>query len=245
MRGAPPPAIPFPLSIAAPKSVLRKKNPGTLHERRPPGTYRKMLASLPKLKPLTRSPPSRIGPAPTVRFDTPAEAQRRIPLAVVALLVEAVRAAVVGEVDEVEAVAERPARRLLHGENRRVGVLPRERVDELPRTGSGTRSARPPRPAMPAAARRRGAGNVGEPANGREPCVSPANHSGFAPRSVVRPDAASRHCELVSVEAAPQSPAPRAGRRDRPGERLSARVASDVPLGERPGRTGPARTRCR
>ena len=61
--------MPLPLSIAAPKSVLRKKNPGTLHDSRPPGTYRKMLASLPKLKPLTMAT-SRIGPAPILRFET-------------------------------------------------------------------------------------------------------------------------------------------------------------------------------
>ena len=103
----------------------------------------------------------------------PPQAQRRIPLAVVALLVEAVRAAVVGEVDEVEAVAERPARRLLHGEDRRVGMLPRERVDELPvlvvELGLRARGGRPDQQqrddAQPAtsATRRMGASRVCHP----------------------------------------------------------------------------------
>ena len=55
--------------MATPKSVLRKKKEGTSHESRPPGTTLKMSASLPKLNPAMRAT-SRIGPAPTLRFDT-------------------------------------------------------------------------------------------------------------------------------------------------------------------------------
>ena len=69
VRGAPPRVTPLLLSMAAPKSVLRKKKPGTSHESRPPGTTLKMSASLPKLNPLTRAT-SRSGPAPIVRFVT-------------------------------------------------------------------------------------------------------------------------------------------------------------------------------
>ena len=68
------------------------------------------------------------------------EAQDRVPLAVEFLVVEAVDGLSVQEVDEDEAVAQRPARRLLNGQNRGVVPFSGERIREPGRTGSGTRS---------------------------------------------------------------------------------------------------------
>ena len=108
VRGAPPRAAPLLASMKAVRSVFRNTKPGTSQEIRAPGQILQDVGIAVDVDAADEGdvPDGSTADHPVRQLT---EAQRRIPLAVEVLVVEAVGAAVVEDVDEDEAVAECPA----------------------------------------------------------------------------------------------------------------------------------------